>query len=213
MIMFDFLLAPENFAFSTALVLMLLIGAVETLGFGFSAVGADLDAADGDVESAAPLLEWLGFGRLPLLMLVVVALASFALAGITIQLVASKLAGELLTAPLASLTAALVALPMTALITRLLARILPADETTAVHLDSLVGRRGRIVVGTAVAGSPARARVRDAFGQSHYLLVEPNLPGNALAAGDEILLVGRDDGHFRAIAVAPHIHLSQGEAA
>lgn len=209
--MIDFLLVPENLLFSTALVLMLLIGMVEAFGLGFSAFDAgDLDLAD---AGANPLLNWLGVGRLPLLILLVAALASFGLCGLALQQVAVAWTGRLLSAPVAGAAAFLVALPLTGLLGRLLARILPADETSAVSLASLVGRRGEIVLGTATAGCPARARVRDAFGQSHYLLVEPNLPGDRLAQGEEILLVDREAGHFRAIAVAPHFTIEAEEGA
>lgn len=208
--MIDFLLAPENFMFAAALVLMLLIGLVEALGFGLAALdtGPELDA--GHAEGSI-LLDWLGFGRLPLLMTLVVALASFGLAGIALQQAALAWIGHLLPMSLAAGGAVLAALPLTALISRPLARILPTDETTAIDLDSLVGRRGRITLGTAELGSPARARVRDPHGQSHYLLVEPHLPGERLTESDEILLVAREASSFRAIAVTPHIHLQQGE--
>ena len=208
--MTDFLLAPENFPFATALVLMLLIGTVEAFGFGFAAIDshADLDAPDAELS---PMLDWLGFGRLPLLMVLVIALASFGLAGIAIQQVALGTTGHMLSAWWAGAAAIVAALPLTALLSRPLARIFPSDETTAVSLDSLVGRRGFIILGTAAAGSPARARVRDVFGQSHYVLVEPNLPEDSLGEGDEILLVARETDRFRAVAVAPHITLEQGD--
>ena len=208
--MTDFLLAPENFPFATALVLMLLIGAVEAFGFGFAAIDthADLDAPDAELS---PLLDWLGFGRLPLLMVLVIGLASFGLAGIALQQIALGTLGHMFSAWTAGAAAAVAALPLTGLLSRPVARIFPSDETTAVSLDSLVGRRGFITLGTAIAGSPARARVRDAFGQSHYVLVEPNLPDGSLVEGDEILLVAREADRFRAVAVAPHITLEQGD--
>jgi len=208
--MIGFLLAPENIAFSTALMLMLLIGLVEALGFGMSAFdgGAELEA-----EVGHPLLDWLGFRRLPLLMTLVVFLAVFALVGLASQQVALAWSGAVLPAWVAGLVAAGSAVPLTGLLSRPLARFLPQDETTAVILASLVGRRGHVVLGTAAGGSPARARVRDHYGQSHYVLVEPNLPGERLAEGDEILLVAREAGHFRAIAVAPHFSLEEGAAA
>lgn len=208
--MFVFLLAPENLLFATALMLMLLIGVVEALGFGFSAFDTDLDVGE---AAANPLLSWLGVGRLPLLILLVAALAAFGLCGLALQQIALIWTGRLLSAPLAGAAALAAALPLTGLLSRGLARILPADETSAVSLATLVGRRGHIVLGSAAVGCPARARVRDTFGQSHYVLVEPNLPGDRLAEGDEILLVDRAAGHFRAIAVAPRFTLEEEGAA
>lgn len=206
-----FLLAPENSLFSIALMLMLLIGLVEAVGFGFSA----LDAGDLDLGEAAvhPLLGWLGVGRLPLLMVLVAALGSFGLCGLALQQIASAWTGRMLSAPAAGLAASVIALPLTSLFSHFLACILPRDETSAVSLTTLVGRRGHIVLGSASAGCPARARVRDAFGQSHYVLVEPNLAGDRLGEGDEILLVSLEPGHFRAIAVTPHFTLEEEGAA
>jgi hypothetical protein len=69
------------------------------------------------------------------------------------------------------------------------------------------------MLGTASCDLPARARVRDAFGHSHYALVAPHVAGEALHEGDEILLIGRAGDAFLAIAVTPHVTLSEGEAA
>lgn len=193
----SFLLAPENVAFSTALVLMLLIGAVEAVGLGMG--GADLDS-DG-LDNA--LLGWLGVGRLPLLMLLVVALASFGLVGLAIQQVMLGATGALLPGWIAVPGAALVSLPVTSVVGRAVARIMPRDDTTAVSLDTLIGRRATVVVGIARIGSPARARAYDIHGQSHYVLVEPNTEDEQLAEGDEVLLVSREPHHFRAVGIIP----------
>src|SRR5688500_623199 len=163
--MLEIIAAPANWPFSVALLIMLMIGAVEALGLGASAVHLDVGA---DLDAGGDLLGWLGIGKVPLLMLLVVFLALFGLIGLAIQ----QLAGPL---PLwiATPAAAVAALPLTGLGARGLARIVPGDETTAVSLDSLVGRRGTITVGTARRGSPAQARVSDIHGQAHYVMVEP----------------------------------------
>jgi hypothetical protein len=205
--MLDIITAPENLIFSSALCLMLLIGLVEALGLGVA--GGDLEGLDGDNS----MLAWLGMGPLPLSIALIVLLGTFGLAGLAAQQVAAAWSGQPLSALPAALGALLIALPATRLLGGALAKCLPADETTAVSLGSLVGRRGRIVLGTASADLPARARVRDAFGHSHYVMVAPHLPEEALGEGDEILLVGRAGDAFLAIAVAPHINLSEGEAA
>ena len=199
--MFDFILAPANLPFSVALLVMLMIGAVEALGLGASAVelDADLDSDGGG------LLDWLGVGRVPLLMLLVVFLAAFGLIGLALQ----QLAGPF--SPwIAGPVAAAAALPFTGLGARGLARIMPQDETTAVSLDSLLGKRGTITIGTARAGSPAQARVRDVHGQAHYVMVEPHDPDHAIAEGETVLLIRRDGNIFTGLGQAggvfPHPH-------
>ncbi len=199
--MLDFIAAPGNLPFAVALTLMLLIGIVEALGLGASAAQFDLDA---DADGGA-LLDWLGFGRVPLLMLLVVFLASFGLVGLALQQTAGPLP-----AWLAAAIAAVAALPVTGLGARALARIMPQDETTAVSLETLVGRRGTITVGTARSGSPAQARVRDVHGQSHYVMVEPHDPTRVIAEGETVLLIRRDGHLFTALCAAdgvePHPH-------
>lgn len=199
--MLGFLVASENVAFSSALVLMILIGAVEAVGLGASAAQFDTDVdADG---LGHDILGWLGVGRLPLLMLIVVALACFGVVGLALQQLAAGQFGALLPAWIAVPAAAVVSLPLTSVSARVVAGIMPRDETTAVSLDVLVGRRAHIVVGIATIGSPARARVTDMHGQTHYVLVEPETADERFSEGDEILLVRRDGGNFRAIAVSP----------
>jgi hypothetical protein len=189
--MLDFITAPENLPFSVALLLMLMIAAVEAVGLGAS--GADLGAdADGDVGG---LLGWLGIGEVPLLIILVVLLAWFAMIGIAIQ----QLVGPL---PLwISSGAALAgALPLTGLTAGKLARILPGEETTAVSLHSLVGRRATVTLGVARPGHPARAQVRDVHGQTHHIMMEPNDGSQTIAAGETVLLVRREGEIFIGLA-------------
>jgi hypothetical protein len=81
-----------------------------------------------------------------------------------------------------------------------LGRLIPRDETTAVPDQSLVGRVGTIVIGTARAGRPAEARIRDEHGATHYVMVEPEEPDASFTAGASILLVRHLSGRrFQAI--------------
>ena len=69
---------------------MVLLGLVEAIGLGSSAIELDV----GDAGEIGGALDWLNIGRLPLLMLIVVFLTSFGLAGLSLQ--AGALAGGLL---------------------------------------------------------------------------------------------------------------------
>jgi len=206
--MLEILTAPANLPFSVALAVMMLIGLVEAVGLGASAVHLDIDA---DVDAGgADLLAWLGVGRIPLLMLLVVFLALFGLLGLAIQQGAESLAGAPLTLWIAVPGAILAALPLTGVGARGLAHIIPQDETTAVSLDTLVGRRGIVTIGTARRGSPAQVRVRDVHGQAHYVMVEPQNDAHPIAEGETVLLVRREGHVFIALGAAdgltPHIH-------
>ncbi len=189
--MLEIIAAPANWPFSVALLIMLMIGAVEAFGLGASAVHLDVGA---DLDGGGDLLGWLGIGRVPLLMLLVVFLAFFGLIGLAIQ----QFAGPLpLWIAVPAATAA--ALPLTGMGARGLARIMPGDETTAISLDELVGRRGTITIGTARRGSPAQARVRDMHGQVHYVMVEPYDDDHAIGEGETVRLDRREGNIFIAV--------------
>jgi hypothetical protein len=85
----------------------------------------------------------------------------------------------------------------------LIARIAPGDETSAISEQALIGRSGVITTGTARAGMAAEAKVRDAQGRSHYVMVEPDLPEQTFAEGSVVLLVRKAGARFRCIA-NPH---------
>ncbi len=199
--MWGFLLSPDNVPFVAALVLMLLIGAVEALGLGGGmAVGEGIEGLDGDVNVETPsLLSWINVGRLPLLMLIVVFLFGFGMTGLIGQRMVAAVIGQpgpwFLAAPLAFA----VALPVTRVFGRGVARIMPRDETTAVSRDSLVGRVAVIVTGEARQSSAAQARVRDEHGQVHYVMVEPDNAADVFSQGSSVLLVRHAGAKYFAI--------------
>jgi len=192
----SFLGASENVAFVTAILLMLLIGVVQLIGLGHFADG-DLHA---DVHVDADLLSWLGVGRLPLLMLLVVFLAIFGIAGLILQQAVADGTGAPLDAWIAVPAVAVASLPLTGLAARGLARILPQDHTTAVPLEVLIGTTAQVITGRATLGSPARARAEDHHGQAHYVMVEPDQSGQVFEEGERVLLVRREGELFRAIS-------------
>lgn len=191
-----FLFATENIVFVSAIVLMLLIGAVQAIG-----IAGDFDL---DIHGDADLLGWLGLGRLPLLMLLAIFLALFGMIGLIGQHLLLDFAGAMLSPLIAAPAAFLASLPLTGFAARWLPPLLPRDQSSAVPLDALTGSFARIVTGVARSGSPARARVEDAYGQAHYVMVEPDNAGQTLEEGETILLVRREDHVFRAISHGDH---------
>jgi len=191
-----FLFATENIIFVSAIVLMLLIGAVQAIG-----IAGDFDL---DIHGDADLLGWLGLGRLPLLMLLAIFLALFGMIGLIGQHLLLDFAGAMLSPLIAAPAAFLASLPLTGFAARWLAPLLPRDQSSAVPLDALTGSFARVVTGVARSGSPARARVEDAYGQAHYVMVEPDNAGQTLEEGETILLVRREEHVFRAISHGDH---------
>lgn len=203
----DVIAAPENLPFMVALALLAMLAAVQLLGLG----GHLADADHGDhPDVGAGLASLLGLGRVPLMAWLSLALADFALIGLTLQKLAVGLTGHALPALAAAGVALFGAVPVTALLARPLGRIWPQDHTTAVEIDALLAKRGRIAVGTASRGNPARAAVRDQHGQLHNVMVEPHEDGTSFAQGEEVLLVRRHGELFYAIACDPHF-LTAGE--
>ncbi|MBX7541658.1 OB-fold-containig protein [Qipengyuania sphaerica] len=197
------LLEPYNAPFAIALLLMAALLVIQVLGV--LDIDIDIDTDGDGAISAGPvdgLLTLLGLGRVPLTVWLVVFLFFFAALGLGIQELAEGFTGGPLDAWLAGVLAGAAALPVTSLIARPLGRILPQDETSAVGIDTLVGRRAAITEGIARAGSPARARVKDVHGQSHYVMVEPHEGASEFHAGDEVLLVRREENTFYGTALA-----------
>lgn len=190
--MLALLFAPDAVIFTAALLLMLAIGGIAALGLG-------VDGPDLDLDLDAGPLDWLGLGRLPLIIWLALFLAAFGGLGLLLQQAATAVTGAPLSAWLAAPLTLAVALPATAGAARLLAPVLPRDETTAVELDALVGLSGVVTVGRAAPGSPARTRVLDPHGQAHHVLVEPYEPDVTFGEGDAVLLVRRSGAGFQAV--------------
>lgn len=224
--MFGDFFTPANAPFAIALLLMAFMGIAEILGLLFGMApssmldsmlpdipdfGAELSGGslDGDAPTVpdAPgggllssLLGWLCVGRVPVLVLLVAFLCAFGLSGFIIQGTLYGLFGWRLHAVLAVVPAFVVGLAGTRYLGLGLAHILPKEESEAVSHQSFVGKIATIIRGTAKSGLPAEAKLSDANGQTHYLLVEPDNAGEAFAQGTEVLIVRKVGSIFRAIA-------------
>lgn len=197
------LFADYNLPFAVALALMVIIALAQLFGL-LDLFDTDVDHeidADGDLGWIDGLQSFLGIGRVPFTIWLAIFLFAFAGCGVGIQALADGLLGGPLDRWLAALGALVPALPATGLLARPIAFILPGDETTAVELDTLVGRRGKIETGRAAAGSSARARVADIHGHIHHVMVEPHEPDIQIGEGEDVLLVRRESGIFYCVVL------------
>lgn len=193
------LLALHNLPFLIALGTLALLAVIQLAGVGEVLEGVgDFDTPDGLAmgDFGDALTSLLGLGRVPLLIWLSTLLFIFTAAGLIGQSVIEGLFGAPLSAGWAALAAGAAALPLNSLAMRPLAAVLPRDETTAITLDELVRRDAEIQIGTARAGSPARAKVVDIHGQAHFVMVEPHDAAQELKAGDTVLLVRREGQTF-----------------
>jgi hypothetical protein len=190
-------LAPEAAPFLIASVVLIAIAAVEGVGLLLGASAFHwLDnvlhhPADGFDGAWQSWLGWLHVGRVPVLALIVVFLAAFAIVGFGVNLAVHGLLGVYVPAWFAAPVAVLAALPVVRVTGGALGRIIPKDETSAVSLDSLVGRIATVVSGTARVGFPAQAKTTSEHGQPLYVMVEPDNSEINFTSGEQVLLVKR----------------------
>src|SRR4028119_284586 len=199
--------APANLPFTIALAVVALLGALEVLsmmlGGAVSVMDGDMDVdagADMDADGAwGEFLSWLHVGQVPSMILLIVFLLSFGVGGLLLQTMLKGATGAMMPLPLSLLPAFLVALPGTRLAGGILKKVLPRDETESVSRDSFLGCGGEITVGTARRGHPAEARVRDAFGRTHYVMVEPDNEEQTFPTGSKVVLLKRHEAIYRVI--------------
>ncbi len=158
-----------------------------------------------DAPGAGPLsqiLGWLCVGRVPILVLLVAFLTSFGIAGFVLQGIVKGAAGFAVPAALAVVPALFIAVPATRFAGLGLSKVMPKEQTEAVSSKSFVGKLAVIIRGTAKRGLAAEAKLTDGFGQTHYVLVEPDNEDESFDQGAEVLIVRRAAGVFRVIANA-----------
>ena len=153
--------------------------------------------ADGAVSPAA-LMSWINLGRVPFLILLILGLAVFALAGFILQGLAAALLAPLPALPAVGLAAA-ATLPALRVSTRALARLIPRDESYAVTADDLVGTTAEVTLGPLDQGLPGQVRARDRHDNVHFLRARAAADASPMATGTRVLLVDRVDAVFVAV--------------
>jgi len=200
----DILLAPDVRPFAIAAAIMAALGGLEALtmivGFSISElIGADF-ALEAEHDSAiGGLFLWINAGRVPLLILIILVLGVFAIAGFFLQGIA-HIAGTAIPVALAALLAAALSLPAVRATSRGIARIIPRDETYAVNDADFVGKVAEVAIGPLDQGLPGRVRLKDVFGNWHSVPARASADSNPLPVGASVLLVDRDSKSFIAIS-------------
>ena len=201
------LAAPANLPFTVALAIVLFLGVLEIIGLligGANALGVggpDFDADnDFDAEGIfSQILGWLHVGQIPVTILAIAWLFNFGVAGLLLQNLIQSLSGTMMPTMIAVFIALFISLPATRISGGVLKKILPRDETEAVSSESFLGCEARITTGTARRGKPAEARLRDRFGRTHYVMVEPENDEETFASGSPVLILKRREDIFRVI--------------
>jgi membrane protein implicated in regulation of membrane protease activity len=200
----DILLAPDVRPFAISAAIMVTLAGIELLtmiiGFSISElIGKDF-ALEAESHSAiGGLFLWINAGRLPLLILMILALGVFAIAGFLLQAIAHSV-GTAVPVTLAALAAAALSLPAIRVSSRGIARIIPRDETYAVEEADFVGHVAEVSIGPLDQGLPGRVRLKDVFGNWHSLVARASPDSTPLPVGASVLLVDRDSKSFIAIS-------------
>lgn len=195
----DLLLAPEARPFAVAALILIGLVGIELVGllvglslsqwvdhsFDHAADHSADHEGDGHVAGA---LDWLNAGRVPLMVLLMLALGAFAAVGFALEAVA-RAAGMPLPALAASVLAVLAAVPVVRGGSRVLSRFVPRDETYAVEPADLVGRTAEVTMGPLDAGIPGRVKLRDAHGNWHFPRARAAAGQAPMAIGSTVLLV------------------------
>lgn len=192
---------PETMPFGVAMLVMIGIGVIEGIGIFVAASPSEL--IEHHFHFDHPVVDgplgWLHVGKVPFLVLLILFLLGFAVSGYAIQLFCHGLFGLYLPSPFAVVPAVFIGLSNVHLLGGLMARILPQDETSAVSEQTLIGRAGVVLTGTARRGMAAEVKVRDQHGNAHFLMLEPDVEGEEFEQGSVVLVVSKQGAIYRGI--------------
>lgn len=146
-------------------------------------------------------LDWLNAGRVPLLVLIIALLAAFAGLGMVLQTVIS-IAGFYLPGWLAVIIVIVPAFVCTRYLSRMVAYVVPRDESYATTGTDFVGLVGEVTVGPVKRGVVARARIRDRHGNTHFPRVAPADPEQVIPTGTSVLVIEVRAGGTLAVTTA-----------
>ncbi|MEM7544434.1 MAG: OB-fold-containig protein [Pseudomonadota bacterium] len=207
--MLSFLFASEMVPFSAAILFLAALVCLELIALliGGSLFGADLDAPDasgadfpdseldavdmseGTGSGGGGVLSWLGLGEVPLMLWLAGLAASFGLVGYGLQSASLAVFGGLMPVGMAVAVALVPGVIGGRICARLIGRLVPKTETSAVSRRHLGGRRGVITQGTAAKDRPAECRVTDRTGATQYIRVVPQDDGITIPEGTDVIVL------------------------
>lgn len=224
--MTDIFLQPQAYPFTISLAVvfglflleiisLILGGSVLSLDGDGPDLDLDLDAdfdidldADVDIDidtdigvPATGLTGWLGIRVVPILIWLISFLTIFGLSGLVLQSLSNTIFGAPSPAVLAAIVALVPALSGAKFISAIIARLIPKTESSAMKKRFLGGHHGVISQGVARRGKPAEAKIKDRFGNTHYLRVEPLDDADEIAQGRDVHLIRKRNGMFYVVDI------------
>lgn len=163
--------------------------------------GPEIEATTGAVDSGG-IASLLGFGKMPAAIWLASILMAFGLTGLTLQTLFTSTLGAPISPLAAAVPSAAAAVWFTRRFGALFARLIPKTETQATSERHLSRKRGVVSQGTAARGRPAEVRVKDRFGNPHYIRAEPLKDEDVIEQGTEVLVLRtRYDGNYVLVAL------------
>lgn len=74
-------------------------------------------------------------------------------------------------------------------LTILIAKLLPKDNSEVVSTDSFIGKKALILDPVSKKNLPARAKIKDIYGEIHYIRVEPLSSEDIFYEGESVLVI------------------------
>lgn len=205
--MFAFLALQVNLPFTISLMVMFLITLIELFGFftGSSLSHIldhhfvfDHEIPDPTLSGFKSIFSWLGIGRVPIVVLLIIFLLLFGMFGLFVEGIGWSLLGM----PIPMIFAIIISLSFTLPLQKYLcigiSKIIPQDETEVISEETFIGKIATIVIGTAKQGKPAQAKLRIEH-QTHYLMVEPDHNDESFGQGESVIIVKKSGSKFVAI--------------
>ncbi|KWU19053.1 OB-fold-containig protein [Burkholderia cenocepacia] len=199
----EFLLLPQVMPFAAALLGVGAIGVVELIGLllvGVAGITHAVDCLCNHHHHVAPpafISDWIFIRNLPVMATLVAAASGFGVTGLITQGLVSAFAGEWMSLGAASSVSVVGALGFVRGFSALFKKLNLEHTSTAVSLESLVGRTAVLMSPAARLGYAGEAVVKDEFGSTHYVMVEPEAAGVEILGNEEFELVALSDGTFR----------------
>lgn len=172
-------------------------------GFNLESIFPDMDV-DFEPDVSAGFSDALAsltlFGKIPFIIMIALLTGGFGMSGLVLQNLAQAMLGTTLPLWLAIIIAVPCALLFTRATGGLIAKIIPKEVSFAVSRQDFIGQVAIINIGTATLELPAEAKLKDAYGNLHYVRVRPETEDESYPPGTEILLLKEEpNGVFTAM--------------
>jgi len=191
-------LAPEMLPYSVAFIIFSVFAVLEfaslLLGWGIFGFLDSVFDIDVDVEAETSLSGFFGFvnpQKVPLSMVIISFFFIFSFLGTLIQNIVG-LVPIVASLPVVSV----LSIVFLRYMTNTIGRFMPKETTEVVSTDSFLGKKATILDPIAKRDCPARAKIKDVYGESHYIRVEPMGDNDLFREGDEVLVIEKLRGIF-----------------